>query len=182
MPPRGTKKTITKGERVATLTARVQYQRSQLRQPTHANIVDRVSQPTYSQWAVGQMNMDQLNTVYDKAQNITRSDRVADGIADHLIPELGQMQQQKEQIEAAMKAIREGFALGFASTYATDRGFEADDFYTMMETRIKELNDLRVQQQIAAAAAEATAQAQAQAQAAQAQNQAPANADAQMGS
>ena len=92
---------------------------------------------------------------------------------------MGQMQQQKEQIEAAMKAIREGFALGFASTYATDRGYEVDGFYTMMENRIKELNDLRVQQQIAAAAAQATAQAQAQA--AQAQNQAPANADATMG-
>ena len=105
---------------------------------------------------------------------------MAEGVVQKLVPELAQMQQQKEQIEAAMKAIEEGFTLGFAQAYTTDKGWEVDGFYSMIEdaktTVTNALNQQAVQNQINQAVA------QAQNQAAQAApNQAPANADAQMG-
>ena len=169
---RGCKKTISKGERIAAMTARTQYLRTHVQQPNYTNIVDRVSDAGYTQWAIGQMvannSMQQLSELDTTAQEITRSDRVAEGVVQKLVPELAQMQQQKEQIEAAMKAIEEGFTLGFAQAYTTDKGWEVDGFYSMIEEAknnvTNALNQQAVQNQINHAVA------QAQAQAAQAQN------------
>ena len=129
---------------------------------------------------VANNSMQQLSELDTTTQEIARSDRVAEGVVEKLVPELVQMQLQKEQIEAAMKAIQEGFELGFAQFYTTDKGWEVDGFYNMIEeaknTVTNALNQQAVQNQINQAVA------QAQNQAAQvAPNQAPANADAQMG-
>ena len=184
MAKKGCKKTISKGERLASLSARTRYLRSGIQEPNYTAIIDRVSDPNYVQWAIGQMvannSMQQLSELDTTAQEITRSDRVAEGVVEKLVPELVQMQQQKQQIEAAMKAIQEGFELGFAQSYTTDKGWEVDGFYNMIEeaknTVTNALNQQAVQNQINQAVA------QAQNQAAQAApNQAPANADAQMG-
>ena len=180
---KGCKKTISKGERIAALTAKTQYLRTHVQQPNYTNIVDRVSDPNYVQWAIGQMvannSLQQISELDAAAQDITRSDRVAEGVVEKLVPELVQMQQQKQQIEASMKAIQEGFELGFAQSYTTDKGWEVDGFYSMIEEAknnvTNALNQQAVQNQINHAVA------QAQAQAAQAQNQATANADANMG-
>ena len=50
---KGCKKTITKGERIAALTAKTHYLRTHVQEPNYTAIIDRVSVPGYTQWAIG---------------------------------------------------------------------------------------------------------------------------------
>jgi hypothetical protein len=56
------------------------------------------------------------------------------------------MKQQKAELEKAIKAVEDGFELGFAEQYCTDEGFEVDPFYDLIQNRIQNLEEQAIQQ------------------------------------
>ena len=175
---KGAKPTTSKGERMAQLRARVQYQHTQITTAASAQLVQQVSQPGYIQWALNQMSLEQMQNLKQVADDIHRSDKIAESVDTLMIPELAQMQAQKEELEKTIKALSQAFECTFADNYTNDQGFNVDPFYTAIEDRVTALQNQRVQDQIQHAQAQAVAQAQAQMQAAQAQ--ASGSADAAM--
>ena len=129
------------------MRANVQYLGASLQQSAFASIVQQVSQASYTESALNQMSLDQLRALQLVANDVIRVDRIARAVPDHMVPQLMQMRQQKEELENVIKAVVDGFELGFAEQYYTDIGFDADPFYTLLQSRIDALTEQTIQQQ-----------------------------------
>jgi hypothetical protein len=146
MPKKGCKKSIAKEVRLSTMRAKAHYNGSTLQQSAFAGLIQQVSQAGYAPSCINQMNLDQLRALKPVADDVTRNDRVAKAVLDHFVPQLTQMKQQKAELEKAIKAVEDGFELGFAEQYCTDEGFEVDPFYDLIQNRIQNLEEQAIQQ------------------------------------
>ena len=115
------------------------------------------------------MSLEQMQNLKQVADNITRSDKIAESVDLLMIPQLARMIAQKEELEKVIKALSQAFECTFADNYTTDQGFNVDSLYTAMENRVEALQNQRVQDQIQ----QAVAQTQAQMQATSASSAAP---------
>ena len=144
---KGSKKFVNKEVRLSTMRAKVQYLGSTLQHSTYASLIQQVAQGSYAESALNQMSLDQLLALQLVANDVVRVDKVAKAVPDHMVPQLVQMRLQKDELENVIKAIEDGFELGFAEQYYSDTGFDADPFYTLMQSRIDVLTEQSIQQQ-----------------------------------
>ena len=84
---KGCKRTISKEERMTTMRAKSVYQASKVAQQSNAHaVINQISSPQYVEWAVMQMSLAEVTALDQKAQTITRSDKVAEGIDTLIVP------------------------------------------------------------------------------------------------
>ena len=114
------------------------------------------------------MNLEKALKLKNVADNVPRSDKIAEAVDTIMVPELANMIAQKEELEKTIKAVSQAFEYSFAECFTTDTGFDTEPFYTAFEAHIEALQNQAVQVQIQHAQAQAVAQAQSQMQAAQA--------------
>ena len=103
---KGCKRTISKEERMTTMRAKSVYQASKVAQQSNAHaVINQISSPQYVEWAVMQMSLAEVTALDQKAQTITRSDKVAEGIDTLIVPLLAQKTREKEQLEQEIKSL-----------------------------------------------------------------------------
>ena len=148
MAKKGGKRFVNKEVRLSTMRAKVLYLGSTLQQSAFAGLIHQVSQANYTESAIDQMSIDQLRALQLVVNDVLRVDKIARSVSSHMAPQLVQMKQQKDELDQAIKAIEDGFELGFAERYCTDTGFDAGPFYTFLQKRIEALLEHSIPQQM----------------------------------
>ena len=148
MAKKGGKRFVNKEVRLSTMRAKVLYLGSNLQQSAFAGLIHQVSQANYTESAIDQMSIDQLRALQLVVNDVLRVDKIARSVSSHMAPQLVQMKQQKDELDQAIKAIEDGFELGFAERYCTDTGFDAGPFYTFLQKRIEALLEHSIPQQM----------------------------------
>ena len=129
------------------------------------------------------LNLQQLEALNNDCKDITRNDRVGPAIITHLVPQVAQLEMEKERINNSIQALKDSFEIAMVENYFQANAMDTEPFYEALENRLTHERNQEIQRQAQLAAQQQAAQAQlaAQQQAAQAaQQQAP--ADATMGS
>ena len=150
--PKGVRK-VTKQERLHRCRAIAQYTvtQQQLTQNIPA-VCHQVAQTNYIGNTLQNMNIQQLEALNTDAEQIVRNDRVAGGIAKHLIPELAQLEAEKERIENSIRALTESFEIGFVDNFYEQYTLNTDPFYTALENKLTQERTLEIQRQAQQAA------------------------------
>ena len=156
MPKKGVRKP-SKQQKVHEMRAKVQYATTQFPMQQGAQpVVQQISQQGFISNAIQNMSLQQLQELDAVAQDVTRSDRLSKAIIDHFVPQISQLKTQQEHIENTIKALEEGFELGFVEEYYEGHQFQVEVFYERVSDRIDTLTA-----QAAVNAAVAAAQAAA---------------------
>ena len=145
---KGAKKTISKGERMAGLRAKAMYMGTSVTDQATTTLMNQVSAAGYTTWALTQMNFAQMQQLCDTAYNIQRGDKVAEGVEHLLVPQLQTMIDRKTALEKEIQSARAAFNVGFCEAFTNDNGFDTDPFYNMVDSRLEQLQNQAVQEQI----------------------------------
>ena len=140
MAKKGVKK-MTKQQKIHEMRAKVQYVTTQFPlQHGSQHLIQQVSQPGFVDHVIHGMTLQQLQDLDAVAQDVNRSDRLARAVIGKFVPQIAQLQTQKEQIDNTIKALEEGFELGFTEDYFEGTAFTVDPFYESIKNRIDALS------------------------------------------
>jgi hypothetical protein len=150
MPKKGCKKTICKAERIATTRAKAQYAHSLVYDVNLAAMVSTIGQgPFSSNSTSASQDADALRHVKLVAENATRVDRIPKAILPLLEPRLVELKAQRDAIDRALRAADDAVELGFLEQYTTDDGLQdLDPFFDALDTRIAELDRVRIENEV----------------------------------
>jgi len=88
MPKKGAKKSISKIERMAVLTAKVQYQRTLLADQNHLALLDSFSHPTFIDTTLATMSLVNLRAVEAGVANSTRKELIHKQVIAKFVPQI----------------------------------------------------------------------------------------------
>ena len=145
---KGAKRTISKGERMAGLRAKAMYVGTGVTDQATTTLMNQVSAAGYTTWALTQMNFAQVQQLSDTAYDIQRSDKVAEGVEHLLVPQLQTMIDRKKALEKEIESVQAAFNVGFCEAFTNDNGFDTTPFYNMVDSRLEQLQNQAVQEQI----------------------------------
>ena len=183
--PKGVRK-VTKQERLHKCRAAAQYSVTQYQ--LHAGmdqVCQQIAQAGYINATLANLNLQQLDALNNDCKDITRNDRVGQAIITHLVPQLTQLEAEKERISNSIQALKDSFEIAMVENYFQGNAMDTEPLYDALETRLNNERDAernrqqqaQMQQMQAQLAAQQQQQAQLAAQAAQAPAQAPADTD-----
>ena len=100
-------------------------------------LVQKLSRACYTEEFMAKMTLDQAQALKDVSDKTPRQDLLAKNIAEIMVPELLQLQTEKQQIELALSVARESFEFGFVDRFTSDKGYETQCFYDLLDNCIK---------------------------------------------
>jgi hypothetical protein len=133
MPKKGAKKSISKIERMAVLTAKVQYQRTLLADQNHFALLDSFSHPTFIDTTLATMSLDNLRAVEAGVANSTRKELIHKQVITKFVPQIAAMQTAIANLNLGIEALKEGFQYAYAAKYSDDFGFDLEQIEQDLE-------------------------------------------------
>ena len=100
-------------------------------------LVQKLSRACYTEEFMAKMTLDQAQALKDVSDKTPRQDLLAKNIAEIMVPELLQLQTEKQQIEIALSVARDSFEFGFVDRFTSDKGYETQIFYDMLDQCIE---------------------------------------------
>ena len=139
------------------------------------NLVNQITTPGYIQQAVGAMNLQEIQRFSDVINGMTRNDQLVNAIPGYLVPQLNQLQAQRDEIDRCITALNSAATFAFSEEYYQSNGYQTDPFYDLVANHLDTLTNQNQQAQI-----QAQVQQQVQQQMAQLQAQQAASSSASM--
>ena len=122
---------------MAAMKAKLIYKTQILIKPEDQNLVQKLSRPFYTEEILGKLSLDQAQALKEVSDKTPRQDLLAKNIAEVMVPELLKLQTEKQQIELAISVARESFEYGFVDRFTSDKGYETQIFYDLLDNCIK---------------------------------------------
>ena len=122
---------------MAGMKAKLIYKTQSSIKPEVPILVQKLSRSCYTEEILGKMSLDQAQALKEVSDTTTRQDLLAKNIAEVMVPELLQLQTEKQQIELALSVARESFEFGFVDRFTSDKGYETQGFYDMLDQCIE---------------------------------------------
>ena len=143
---------MTKQQKTHEMRARVHYVSTQFPLEVGAQaLIQTISQSGFVSNAIQGMNLQQLQELDGVAQSAARPDRLVKAVRSMFLPQIRQLEAQKDMINNTITALEEAFDLGFAEEYFEGTAYVTDSFYQSISDRIEALTiEEEVQRRIAA--------------------------------
>ena len=122
---------------MAAMKAKLIYKTQSIIKPEIPNLAQKLIRPCYTEEILGKMSLDQAQALKVVSDKTPRQDLLAKNIAEIMVPELLKLQTEKQQIELAISVARESFEYGFVDRFTSDKGYETQSFYDMLDNCIE---------------------------------------------
>ena len=115
------------------------------------------------------MNLQDLQRFNDDITGMTRNDQLINALPGYLLPQLNQLQDQRDEIDRSITVINSAVTYAFSEEYYHNNGYQTDPFYDLVANHLDTLTNQHQQAQMQAQVQQQVQQQMAQLQAQNAQ-------------
>ena len=163
--PKGVRK-VTKQEKLHKVRAAAQYSVTQYQLHQGMDqVCQQIAQGAYINATLASLNLQQLEALNNDCKDITRNDRVGPAIITHLVPQVAQLEMEKERINNSIQALKDSFEIAMVENYFQANAMDTEPFYEALEIRLSTERDAERNRQQQAQLQQMHAQLAAQQQA-----------------
>ena len=96
------------------------------------------------------MNIQQVTSLDEKAQEVQRSDRIVKECKELLVPQIATMKAQMEEMPMTVEALEQALETSFAEEFYNN-GYATDPFYELISERVAYLKEQTLRGNVARA-------------------------------